>query len=43
MGVSEDEIAKINVSVEAEIEDCVRFADESPEPDESLIEAFNYA
>lgn len=43
MGVSDDEIAKINASVEAEIEDCVRFADESPEPDESLIEAFNYA
>jgi pyruvate dehydrogenase E1 component alpha subunit len=43
MGASDDELAKINASVEAEVEDCVKFADESAEPDESLIEAFNYA
>jgi pyruvate dehydrogenase E1 component alpha subunit len=43
MGVTDDELAKVNASVEAEVEDCVKFAEDSPEPDESLIEAFNYA
>lgn len=43
MGVSDEQIAKINAEVEAEVEDCVKFADESAEPDESLIEAYNYA
>ena len=43
MGVSDAELEKLNASVEAEVEDCVRFAEESAEPDESLIEAFNYA
>jgi pyruvate dehydrogenase E1 component alpha subunit len=42
-GVTEDELAKINASVEEEVDDSVRFADESAEPDESLIEAYNYA
>jgi pyruvate dehydrogenase E1 component alpha subunit len=43
MGLGDAELSAVDASVDAEVEDCVRFADESPEPDESLIEAFNYA
>jgi pyruvate dehydrogenase E1 component alpha subunit len=43
MGVSEAELHKLNDEVDAEVEDAVRFADESPEPGEELIEAYTYA
>jgi pyruvate dehydrogenase E1 component alpha subunit len=43
LGVKEDELQKIQTEIEAEIEDCVKFADESPEPGEELIEKFTYA
>ncbi len=43
MGVHDDVFATIEREVEAEVEDCVRFADESPEPGEELIEAYTYA
>lgn len=43
MGVSEDELTAMGAKIEQEVEDCVKFADESAEPDESLIEAFTYA
>jgi pyruvate dehydrogenase E1 component alpha subunit len=43
LGVTEDELKNINDEIEAEIEDAVRFADESPQPGEDLIEAYTYA
>lgn len=41
--VSDDELAKLAAEVDAEVDDAVRFADESPEPGEELIEAYTYA
>ena len=43
MGVGDDAFKQLDAEIEAEVEDAVRFADESPEPGEELIEAFNYA
>ena len=43
LGVTEAEMQKINAEIEAEIEDCVKFADDSPEPGEELIEKYTYA
>jgi pyruvate dehydrogenase E1 component alpha subunit len=43
LGVDEAELQKLHASVEAEVEDAVKFAEESPEPGEELIEAFTYA
>ncbi|MBI5516380.1 MAG: pyruvate dehydrogenase (acetyl-transferring) E1 component subunit alpha [Deltaproteobacteria bacterium] len=42
-GVTEEELQAVGRSVEAEVEDAVRFAEESPEPSEELIEALTYA
>ncbi len=43
MGVTDDELRKLEATIVAEVEDCVRFADESAEPTEDLIEAYTYA
>lgn len=43
MGVTEEDLAAIDAEVEAEVEDAVRFAEESPEPGDELIEAYTYA
>ncbi len=42
-GMSDEDLTAINVEIDVVVEDCVKFADESAEPDESLIEAFTYA
>lgn len=43
MGVTEEDLAAIDAEVEAEVEDAVGFAEESPEPGDELIEAYTYA
>jgi pyruvate dehydrogenase E1 component alpha subunit len=43
LGVADAVLAGLNAEVEAEVDDAVRFADESPEPDEALIEQYTYA
>lgn len=43
MGVSAAELEAVNAEVEAEVEDSVRFSEESAEPGEELIEAYTYA
>lgn len=43
LGVGDEELARIEAEVEAEVEDASRFADESAEPGEELIEAYTYA
>ena len=40
--VGESEIAKLDAEVEAEVEDAVRFAEESPEPELFLLEPTTY-
>ncbi len=42
-GRTDAELAAIEREVEAVVEDAVRFAEESPEPGEELIEAYTYA
>jgi pyruvate dehydrogenase E1 component alpha subunit len=42
-GVGDEALRALEAEVDAEVEDAVRFAEESPEPGEELIEAFNYA
>lgn len=42
-GATDADLAAIDREVDAEVEDAVRFADESPEPGEELIEAYTYA
>lgn len=41
--MSEEAVAKIDAEVEAEVEDAVRFAEESPEPEMSILEPTTYA
>jgi pyruvate dehydrogenase E1 component alpha subunit len=43
LGVTDADLARIESEVEAEVEDAVKFADESAEPGEELIEAYTYA
>lgn len=43
LGVTDDALAAVSQAVEAEVDDAVRFADESDEPGEALIEAYTYA
>ncbi len=43
LGVKEAEIVAIEASVEEEVVDAVKFADESPEPDASILEPTTYA
>ncbi len=43
LGVTEDELQTLRNEVDAEIDDAVKFAEESPEPGEELIEAYTYA
>jgi pyruvate dehydrogenase E1 component alpha subunit len=40
--VSATEIAEVDASVEKEVADAVTFAEESPEPDASLLESTTY-
>jgi len=42
-GVAEKEIAELEESVEKEVAEAVKFAEESPEPDPSLLETTTYA
>ncbi len=42
-GLTEADLEAIEAEVEAEVEDAVRFAEESPEPGDELIEAYTYA
>lgn len=42
-GSTQAELDRAGLEVEAEIEDAVQFAQQSPEPGEELIEAFTYA
>lgn len=42
-GKGDDDFAAIERAIEAEVDDAVRFADESAEPGEELIEAYTYA
>lgn len=42
-GATDATFAELEASVEREVEDAVRFADESAEPGEELIEAYTYA
>ncbi|MFO0609576.1 MAG: pyruvate dehydrogenase (acetyl-transferring) E1 component subunit alpha [Polyangiales bacterium] len=42
-GVSDAALAAVDEEVTREVDDAVRFADESPEPGEELIEAYTYA
>jgi pyruvate dehydrogenase E1 component alpha subunit len=42
-GVTEAELQAVSQAVEAEVDDAVRFAEESPEPSEELLEAYTYA
>lgn len=42
-GVSEEDLAAVEAEIEAEIADALRFADESPPPDEALMRALVYA
>lgn len=41
-GASEASVAKLEESVEAEVQAAVKFADESPNPDPSILEATTY-
>ncbi len=43
LGLVDADFARIEAEIEFEIEDCLRFAEESAEPGEELIEAFTYA
>ena len=43
LGLDEAALAAMDAEVEAEVEDAVRFANESAEPGEELIEAYTYA
>ncbi len=43
LGVTDQQLAELATAIDAEVDDCVAFADASEEPDESLIEAFTYA
>lgn len=43
MGVGDEVFQKIEAEIEAEMDDALRFADESPEPGEELIGAYTYA
>jgi pyruvate dehydrogenase E1 component alpha subunit len=43
LGLGDADLARVEAGVEAEVEDAVKFADESAEPGEELIEAFTYA
>lgn len=43
LGVGDEEFQRIHAEIEAEIEDAVKFAEQSPEPGEELIEAYTYA
>jgi pyruvate dehydrogenase E1 component alpha subunit len=43
LGLVDADLARVEAGVEAEVEDAVKFADESAEPGEELIEAFTYA
>ena len=38
LGLSEDSLKLLEADVEAEVQDAVKFADESPEPDIKLVE-----
>ncbi len=42
MGASESKLKELEESVEAEIQAAIKFADESPEPDPSILEATTY-
>jgi pyruvate dehydrogenase E1 component alpha subunit len=42
-GVTEDELAEIKVSVEAECKDAVQFAEDSPVPDPATLYDYTYA
>ena len=42
-GVSEEALAAVDAAVEAEVEDAVRFADESAQPDEALLHTLTLA
>jgi pyruvate dehydrogenase E1 component alpha subunit len=42
-GMSDAALAAVDEEVTREVDDAVRFADESPEPGEELIEAYTYA
>jgi pyruvate dehydrogenase E1 component alpha subunit len=42
-GVTEQELARVEAEVEDEIADALRFADESPPPDEALMRSLVYA
>ena len=43
LGLGDADFARIEQAIELEIEDAVRFAEESAEPGEELIEAYTYA
>lgn len=43
LGLSAEELSRIDAEIDAEIAAAVRFAEQSPEPGEELIEAFTYA
>lgn len=42
-GLAQERFDAIAAEVDAEVDDAVRFADESPEPGEELIDAYTYA
>jgi len=42
-GMTDAAFAALEEAVVREVEDAVRFADESPEPGDELIEAYTYA
>lgn len=43
LGVEPGELSALEAEIEAEVEDAVRFAEESAQPGEELIEAYTYA
>jgi pyruvate dehydrogenase E1 component alpha subunit len=43
LGVPEAKLASLDREIEAEIEDAIRFAEQSPEPEPSLLQATTYA
>jgi pyruvate dehydrogenase E1 component alpha subunit len=43
MGMTQQKISQLEQDVEAEVQAAVKFADESPEPDASILEPTTYA
>jgi len=43
MGLAEARIGDLGAKVEAEVQAAIRFAEESPEPDKSILESTTYA